>query len=275
MRIPERLKRIATPFGQFADGFLYFFRGFGFLSKHSELWPYAVLPFVINMVIVTVAAGALLYFFPEITGLVLAPPNAWYGWFWYVPFLLLYFLAIGFFMYFLFFMILPGIVAPPFKGKLCRYTRQILKGAELNPVGGLYVDVIEPTLIELRKAVRLLAITLLLLPMNLIPVAGQIVYGVFVTYFTWMAFALNYLEYPIDSESFHTPLGRKRAYIRARRWPALGFGCAISLLYLIPVVNFFCIPVGVVGAALLYQAYGEMEGVDAAPAKRQGRNPRT
>ena len=112
-----------------------------------------------------------------------------------------------------------------------------------------------------RKAVRLLAISLLLLPLNLIPVAGSVVYLVLRSYITWMYFALNYLEYPIDSESSHTPLDRKRAYVRSRRWPALGFGCAISLLYMVPFLGFFCIPGGVVGATLLYQAYGEMDGV--------------
>jgi uncharacterized protein involved in cysteine biosynthesis len=100
------------------------------------------------------------------------------------------------------------------------------------------------------------------LPLNLVPIVGHGAYIVLSSYFTWMHFALNYLEYPIDSESTHTPLDKKRRYLRSRRWPVLGFGFALSLTCLIPFLNFFLVPVGVVGATLLYQAYGEMEGVD-------------
>jgi uncharacterized protein involved in cysteine biosynthesis len=82
------------------------------------------------------------------------------------------------------------------------------------------------------------------------------------TYMTWYQFGLNYLEYPIDSEAWVLPLDMKRKYIRSRLWPALGLGCAISLTCLVPFLNFFCMPVGVVGATLLYQAYGEQDGLE-------------
>ncbi|MHC5080734.1 MAG: EI24 domain-containing protein [Planctomycetota bacterium] len=259
--LPQRLKRFATPLGQFIDGFLYFFRGLAFLARHSILWPYAILPFVINLFIVLAAGLALVYLIPFLSAKI-TTPEPWWEWILFV-FLILVGGVLGlFFLYFLFFMVLPGIIAPPFKGKLTKHTRQLIKKCTVRPAGGFWIDVVMPTVIEIRKALRFLGISLLLLPINLIPVLGQIAYLVLMSYFTWMHFALNYLEYPIDSESFVTPLDRKRRYVRSRRWTTLGFGCAISLLYLIPFVNFFCVPVGVVGATLLYQAYGELQGVE-------------
>jgi CysZ protein len=260
--IPERLKTLATPFTRFLDGILFYLRGFAFLARHPKLWPYAILPFLINLLVVAAAAVALFYFLPEIGGLLWKPPTAWYGWLLYVPYVVVLGFLILIVSYILFFMILPGIIAPPFKGKLTRYTREILKETSVHPVGGIYVDVIEPTILEIRKGLRLLLITVVLLPLNLIPLLGNAAYLGIMSYFTWMHFALNYLEYPIDSESTHTPLERKRRYVRSRRWPALGFGFALSLTCLIPFLNFFLVPVGVVGATLLYQAYGEMEGID-------------
>jgi CysZ protein len=256
------LKALSTPLTRFLDGVLFYLRGFVFLARHRRLWPYAILPFLINMVIVVAAAVVLFLFLPDISGLIWDPPAAWYLWLLYVPYVVLLGFLVLLLSYILFFMILPGIVAPPFKGKLTRYTREILKETSVHPVGGFYVDVVEPTILEIRKGLRLLFITVILLPLNLIPVVGNLAYLGIMSYFTWMHFALNYLEYPIDSESTHTPLEKKRRYVRSRRWPALGFGFALSLTCLIPFVNFFLVPVGVVGATLLYQAYGEMEGVE-------------
>lgn len=257
--LPARVRPVVRPFGQFASAFLTFFRGFGFLARHSALWPWAILPFAINFVIVLAATAALLYFFSDLTGLLLSPPEAWYGWFWYVPYIALCIVLIPFLGYVLFFVILPGIVSPVFKGRLTKHTRQILKGTPVKPAGGFWVDVVLPTVIELRKAGRLILVTLALLPLNLVPILGNAAYLVLVSYFTWMHMALNYLEYPIDSESFVTPLSEKRRYIRRHRWSSLGFGCALSLTCLVPFLNFFCVPVGVVGATLLYQDLGEVE----------------
>jgi CysZ protein len=259
------LQRASAPLLQFADGFLCFLRGFVFLGRHPALWPYAVLPFLINAAIV-VAAGIALAFALPLAARHVCRPELWWHWILFVLGMIAAIpLGLGL-LYFLFFMLLPGIVSPPFKGKLTRYTRQILKKTELRPAGGIWVDAVLPTIIEIRKAVRFLLISLVLLPVNLVPVVGQVAYLVLMSYYTWMHMALNYLEYPIDSESWVLPLALKRKYVRSRRWPALGFGCALSLTCLVPFLNFFCMPVGVVGATLLYHAYGEQEGLhEGAP----------
>ena len=258
--LPPRLKKTAAPLGQFADGFLYFLRGFVFLFRNPILWPYAILPFVINAVL-AIGAGIALVLLVPLGAAWIVRPDTWWEWLLLVLALLVAIpLGLGL-VYFLFFMLLPGIVSPPFKGKLTRHTRQILKNTALRPAGGFWVDVVLPAIIEARKAFRFLLIAIVLLPLNAIPVVGQAAYIVLFSYFTWMQMALNYLEYPIDSESWVLPLNLKRRYLRSRRWPALGFGCAISLTCLVPFLNFFCMPVGVVGATLLYQAYGEQEGL--------------
>jgi CysZ protein len=258
--LSPRWKKAAAPLGQFADGFLYFLRGFPFLARNQVLWPYAILPFVINAVL-AVGAGVVLVLLVPLGAAYFVRPDTVWEWLLLVLALIVGIpLGLGL-VYFLFFMLLPGIISPPFKGKLTRHTRQILKKTDLRPAGGFWIDVVLPSIIEVRKAFRFLLISILLLPLNLIPVVGQAAYLVLFGYFTWMQMALNYLEYPIDSESWVLPLSLKRKYVRSRRWPALGFGCAISLTCLVPFLNFFCMPVGVIGATLLYEAYGEQEGL--------------
>lgn len=260
-KLIQSTRRVASPLLRFADGFLYFFRGFWFLFKNPVLWPYAVMPFVINLFIVAVAVAALAFLVPKL-GFLLIRPQTFLGWAGYVVLLAAGAVFGLFAAYFLFFMLLPGLTSPVFKGKLTRRTRQLLKKVELRPAGGFWIDVVMPTLIELRKALRFLLISLALLPLNLVPVVGQIAYLAAMSYFTWYDFALNYLEYPIDSEAWVLPLNMKRKYLRSRLMPALGLGCAISLTCLVPFLNFFCVPVGVVGATLLYQAYGEQQGLE-------------
>ncbi|GEM_PF-3047062 len=273
-RLPERLKRIVAPPAQFLDGFLFFFRAVPFLARHPILWPYALLPFLINGAIVVASAIALVYFFPDLSGLLWKPPEAWYLWLLYLPYLAVLFLLIPLIAYVLFFMILPGITSPPFKGKLCKHARQIIKKQPVRPAGGFWIDVVMPTVIEIRKGVRVLLTSVLLLPVNLVPVVGQGAYLVLVSYFTWWNMALNNLEYPLDSESWVTPLPLKRKFVSLRRWPALGLGCAISLTYLIPFLNFFTVSVGVIGATLLYHAYGEQAGLWETPPQGRDDGPK-
>ena len=64
----------------------------------------------------------------------------------------------------------------------------------------------------------------------------------------WMM-ALEYLEYPLNNHGRLFP--EVRALLRQRRGLALGFGGAVLLLTLIPVLNFVAMPVAVAGATRL------------------------
>jgi CysZ protein len=67
--------------------------------------------------------------------------------------------------------------------------------------------------------------------------------------FTLLFLPLQYAGYAMDHQLM--TFAQRRALIWKHRWLMLGFGAAASLTLLIPLLNFICLPILVVGATLL------------------------
>jgi CysZ protein len=266
--------QLKTLIVDFAAGFLFLPRGLGYLLGHRSLWPYAVMPLVINSAIITALGVLAVIFFPDLRNLLWSYPAS--GWLlqvlWYGASVLLGIVMV--LALFVLFIILSGVIAGPFNSKLSRYTRESLSGKKLDPAGGIYVDVILTLLNEVKKLFYFVGLQLLILPLNIIPVVGNLAYIVIGGYLTWMFLAYAFLEYAIEQEDWVISMRQRRQYMRARRGAALGFGSAVSLVFLIPIVDLFLAPVAVVGAAMLYEGYGGQKGLPFHPdAREAGKYP--
>ncbi|MBK7860424.1 MAG: EI24 domain-containing protein [Archangiaceae bacterium] len=91
-----------------------------------------------------------------------------------------------------------------------------------------------------------------LLPLNLVPAVGSVAYGVVST--VWAAWWLTaeYLSGPMARHLL--PFRRVLATMRERPMVCLGFGFALYVLLWVPVLNFFLVPIAVVGGTLLFRA---------------------
>jgi CysZ protein len=91
-----------------------------------------------------------------------------------------------------------------------------------------------------------------LLPINLVPGIGSVVY--FVASTGWAAWWLTaeYLSGPMARHLM--PFKRVLKAMRARPMVCLGFGLALYVMLWVPVLNFFLVPVAVVGGTLLFRA---------------------
>lgn len=91
-----------------------------------------------------------------------------------------------------------------------------------------------------------------LFPLHLVPGAGSLAYLVLST--AWAAWWLTaeYLSGPMARHLL--PFKRVTAAMRAYPMVSLGFGLALYVLLWVPVLNFFLVPVAVVGGTLLYRA---------------------
>jgi len=65
----------------------------------------------------------------------------------------------------------------------------------------------------------------------------------------WM-FALEYLDYPMGNHGYL--FKELKRSLKLKRSIALGFGSAVALFSMIPVVNLVIMPVAVAGATALY-----------------------
>jgi CysZ protein len=102
----------------------------------------------------------------------------------------------------------------------------------------------------LRLTLQLLGYAVLF-PLNFIPVAGNIVWAVVSAVWTMWWLCAEYLSGPM-ARHLH-PFGQVLKAMRQRPAMALGFGAALHVLLLIPVVNFFLVPLAVVGATLYFR----------------------
>ena len=93
-----------------------------------------------------------------------------------------------------------------------------------------------------------IAIWLLLLPLNLIPVLGGALYFVFSTASTWFFATLQYISYPLDRRM--VPISQEVKTILSNKTTALGFGAGVSLITFIPLINLVFLPLAASGGTL-------------------------
>jgi CysZ protein len=83
----------------------------------------------------------------------------------------------------------------------------------------------------------------------LIPGINVIAPWVWVLFGAWMM-VIQYVDYPMDNNG--VSFRKMKRSLSEQRLLHLGFGGGVSLLLMIPVVNFFVMPIAVAGATALY-----------------------
>jgi CysZ protein len=153
------------------------------------------------------------------------------------------------FIYSLVFTVITNFIAAPFNGLLSEKVELHLTGQRVNDDGlaDLIKDVPRMLGRELTKLVYYLpkAIGFLLL-LLLVPVFGQIMWFLFSS---WM-FAVQYIDYPFDNHK--VPFDEARQHLKQKQGLSYGFGVAVLLFSMIPIVNLIVMPVAVCGATRLF-----------------------
>ena len=99
---------------------------------------------------------------------------------------------------------------------------------------------------------KLLYYLLRIIPLGilfLIPVINLAAPVLWTMFGMWMM-AIQYADYPMANQQIFFSEQRKR--LRSKRMISLGFGAAVMLFTLIPVINFFVMPVAVCGATRMW-----------------------
>lgn len=210
---------------------------------------YVLIPLLINVMLFT---SAFVYGAGLIGDMIdrLTAQWAWVEWLAWVlwPLFLIIVLAILFFC----FSIVANLVAAPFNGFLAREVERSLTGgvpAHMGTGGSLASELISAVRSESTKFVYFLIRALPLLLLFAIPLVNVFAPLIWFLFGAWML-ALEYLEYPMGNSGMLFPEVRSR--LGAHRTLAFGFGAAVLVLTLIPVLNFVVMPVAVAGATKLW-----------------------
>ena len=241
-----------NPVSRFAKGFLYPFLSARFIGKNPSLWKYVLVPFLVNLLIFSLAVYFGLDFFNDFVVRQIPQGEAWY-WGLVYYFLWLVALAVTAVLVFFCFTVVGNLISSPFNDLLSERTEELLSGTrneERFSLGLFWKDSLRTLGTEAKKMSLFVIVMLLILPLNLIPGFGNALYSLLALLLTLFFLAFEYLGYVMARKRLS--FREQRRYVLGRTPLMLGFGTGVLAILAIPFLQFICIPAGVVGATRLW-----------------------
>lgn len=244
--------KVLQPAASFARGFSYPFRAPRFLLQHPGLLRFVAIPFIINLLVFSLAVYFGLDLFQQQLEHYLPQGDAWY-------LAVLYYLAwmvaglLTTVLVFFSFTVVGNLLASPFNELLSERVELLVRGEKSADPFALTVFLAESgraVLIELKKQLVFIVGMVLLLLLNFIPGFGSLAYAVLAPLFTLFFLIIEYLGFVLMRKQ--VGFSRQQRYVLSKPLLMGGFGCAVFCLLAIPLVQFFCIPLAVSGATLLW-----------------------
>lgn len=232
-----------------ARGFGSAFRGISYLLKNTDLWPFAALPVLINVVIFAGGLWAYIHFFPQILHYFVDDPAVWWQWIVYVL-VVLVLIGVAALVSIFGFTVAGCVIAAPFLDTLSEKV-EAKEGRTFESAGvrGMVADILRGLKFAVLVLVLFAVTQLMLVALWLVPGVGGIVYAVLAPLGGAFFFALEF---------FNLPLNRRRiaprdqlSFAWRHKTAAVGFGLAVFLTTLVPLLNFLLLPAAAVGATLL------------------------
>lgn len=245
--------------GDFRKGFGAPFGAAGFLFAHKRLLQYVLIPFLINVGVFAGTGWFGFFVFDRIVDHYLPAGNAWY-WVFLAWFLWLVAIIVVLILVFFTFTVVGNLIASPFNDLLSERTEEVLAGRpEDRPFSAaVFLRDAARTLREESKRMGLFLLGMvLLLFLHLLPGLGQLLYPPLSLGFTVFFLAVEYTGYVFARKG--ATFRDQQDFIRSHKAMMFGFGLGVFCLLVVPFVQFFCIPLGVVGATRLwYEAGGSV-----------------
>ncbi len=224
----------------------YLLRGFSLIFKPG-LRSYVVVPLLINIVLfsILIVVGA-----QQFNHLVLWLLPEWLGWLTWLlwPLFALTISGVAFFT----FLSICNLIGAPFNGLLAERVEERLRGCvQQSPFRLAQVlQTFIPMLIsEINKILYFALRALPLLVLFLIPGVNIIASVLWMIFSAWIL-ALEYADFPMANHDIR--FTEQRVLLQKKRLMVWGFGAAILLLLMIPLVNFIAMPTAVAGATAMW-----------------------
>lgn len=156
--------------------------------------------------------------------------------------------AVLVFVFMAVFVALTSIIGAPFYDLLAD---RIMKRSGHVVERNVWQDIGFSFKVEIRKVVLFGLIQAALLFLHLLPAVGQVTYAVLGFLVTTYFLAYSYLDYAFS----RTEMGLAKRINWTRKHPleVFGFGFAVFIAFLVPVLNAIIIPAAVVGGIKLYR----------------------
>lgn len=226
-------------------GLGYLFTGFELITK-PKIRLFVIIPLVINTTIFIALIGVTLHQFSEwIDAIINWLPDflaflRWVIW----PFVVTLLLTVVMYT----FSIIANLIASPFNGLLAEKTEELLTGKEVpgfESVGQALMSFPKAISREISKLLYYLPLALLVLIASFVPFINIAAPVFWFVLSAWMM-AIQYCDYPMDVHQVR--FNDMKKTLREQRLTSSGFGAAVMVGTMIPVVNLIIMPAAVCGA---------------------------
>lgn len=148
------------------------------------------------------------------------------------------------------FTLIANLIASPFNALLAARVEEKLTGTRPRDSDESLLAAIWPAVRgELGKILYLVSRALPLLVLFFIPGINILVTIAWVVFGFWFL-AIEYADYPMGNHAL-TPK-QQREHLRRKRFKSLAFGAGVTLMMLIPILQFAAMPAAVAGATRLW-----------------------
>lgn len=247
---------------QCSIGWRAIWRGFHFLGRHRCLWPWAAIPWFIQLLVLGILIALFIShadtlftlatpFLPRAEATV---PDAWlakivWGLYWFLAAILrlIFYILIPLILLLVTF-VFGLIVAGPFNDLLSEQVEHLATGREEPAFSWrlLCKSITRSLVVECQKAVIFLGAPVAFLVLHLIPLAGSLLYVILTGVFEMWAAGFAFVDFPMGRRC--TPLRERMAFARRHKVALLSFGT----IFWIPGLMILCAPPLVVGGTLMY-----------------------
>jgi CysZ protein len=236
----------ANQANRFTTGARYIWRGFKLIHE-PKIRLFVIVPLLINIVLFSLGIICFAIGVDYVLDKLLP------DWLYWLRFLLWPIFALAsLVIVFYGFSILANLAASPFNGLLAAAVERHLTG-QTDEVpfswAALGRDVLRTIGAELRKLAYFLLWAFPCLLLFIIPGVNLIAAPLWFLFGAWMM-AVEYVDCPLGNHG--RPFPAVKQLLSQRRNLALGFGSTVMAMTMIPIVNFFAMPVGVAAATALY-----------------------
>ena len=219
------------------------------LIRQPGLRRYVIIPLLISTLVFTGAILGMSHWLDSLINWLLGYLPAWLDWLRYLLWPL--FTLAGVLIIFYSFSLVTNLLAAPFNGMLAEAVEQHLTGQTIDTGGwkALMKDLLPSITSELRKLVYFIVRAIPLGLLFLFPVTTLVAPFIWALFSAWML-TIEYLDYPMANHLLH--FSEQKRLLRQRKLLSYGFGGSSLLMTMIPVVNFFAMPVSVAGATAMW-----------------------
>ncbi|MBW2450752.1 MAG: EI24 domain-containing protein [Deltaproteobacteria bacterium] len=243
---------IKAPVGNFSRGFFTPFRSFRLVKQHPRLALYMVIPFLINLLVFSGVVYLGLDVFGNLVVGQLPSGDAWY---WAVLYWLLWGVAfvVTAVLVFFTFTVVGNLIASPFNDLLSERTEEILRdrlNSEPFVLKQFLSDAWQTLLLEAKKMLVFVVVMLAILPLNLVPLAGNSLYTICAISLTLFFLCIEYLSFTMVRQRQY--FKEQYQFIISHKLLMLGFGLGVMAILAIPFLQLLCIPLAVIGATRLW-----------------------